>query len=31
MDPFIAAALLTAFGAILVALIEGLFSLYVLE
>ena len=31
MDPLVAAALLTAFGAILVALIEGLFTLFVSE
>ncbi len=29
MDPFVAAAILTAFGAIIVAIIEGLFSLFV--
>jgi hypothetical protein len=31
MDPLIAAAILTALGAILVAVIEGLFALFVLE
>lgn len=29
MDPFIIAAILTALGAIIVAVIEGLFSLFV--
>jgi hypothetical protein len=31
MDPYVFAAILTAFGAILVALIEGIFSLFVSE
>lgn len=28
MDPFVLAAILTAFGAILVAIIEGIFNLF---
>jgi len=31
MDPFVAAAILTALGAIIVAVIEGLFTLFVSE
>jgi hypothetical protein len=31
MDPFVFAAILTALGAIIVALIEGIFSLFVSE
>jgi len=31
MDPYVFAAILTALGAIIVALIEGIFSLFVSE